>query len=115
MSITPGELRKGNATLGDCVRLWTTLTIDYIPSLRVELVPDVTDRGEQVITVELVDYATLAEKDPPHRSVWSRRVFQSPLYLISYNQLFDLLISGYRTIEQYFSTGIDNRPPCSKG
>jgi hypothetical protein len=111
MSISPVQLRKGNATLGDCVRLWMTLTVDYIPALRIEMVPDVTDRGEQVVRVELVDYATLVEKDPPHRSVWSRRVFQSPLYLMSYNQLFDLLISGHQIIEQFFSTGIDNRPP----
>jgi hypothetical protein len=111
MSISPVPLRRGNATLGDCVRLWITLTVDYIPALRIELIPDISDKGEQVILVELVDYATLAEKAPPHRSVWSRRTFQSPLYLISYNQLFDLLISGHRVIEQYFSTGVDNRPP----
>jgi len=42
--------------------------------------------------------------------VWSRKQFFSPLYLISHTQLFDLLIVGYRVIDEYFRTGKDRRP-----
>lgn len=111
MSITPVEIRRGNATLGDCVRLWITLTVDYIPGLRIEMTPQPALDGGQEILVELVDYARLAEHAPDHRSVWSTRRFASPLYLMSYNQLFDLLIAGHKVIDEYFRTGVDKRPP----
>ena len=99
-----------NATLDDCVRLWMTLTVDYIPGLKIEMIPDVTTEGANQIRLELVDYATLKEGEEKHRSVWSIKRFYSPLYLISYNQLFDLLIVGYRVIDEYFRTGKDLRP-----
>jgi hypothetical protein len=113
MSITPVGPTRANATLGDCVRLWITLTVDYIPGLVIELIPDVTSQGHQEVRVELVDYSTLKEGDPPHRSIWSMRRFASPLYLMSYSQLFDLLINGHRVIDEFFSTGKDNRPSRS--
>lgn len=108
-------IRGGLATLADICRLWATLTTDYIPALKIELTP--TSRlGEDIhILVELVDYAPYQEGSPAHRSVWSRREFYSPLYLISHTQLFDLLIVGHRVIEEYFSTGVDNRPSSLKG
>lgn len=110
MSISNRLQPPTNATLDDCVRLWTTLTSDYIPDLRIEMIPGSMPEQLNHIRIELVDYATLAEGQPPHRSLWSRKVYVSPLYLISYNQLFDLLITGYRVIDEFFRTGKDNRP-----
>ena len=99
-----------NATLDDCVRLWITLTTEYIPGLRVELIPELSPFNTNLVRLELVDYATLVEGQELHRSLWATKQFVSPLYLISYSQLFDLLISGYRVIEEFFRTGKDNRP-----
>ena len=107
-------LKGGTATLADCARLWSTLTTDYIPGLRVEITPHHRPDGEPYVVVELVDYSTLKEGLPAERSVWSRREFFSPLYLISHTQLFDLLIVGYRVIEAYFGSGVDNRPSSLK-
>jgi len=107
--------REVSATLDDCARLWDTLTIDYIPGLKIEIIP-VRDRNIQpCILVELVDYSHGQTVSSMQRSVWAVRQFASPLYLISHAQLFDLLISGFRVIEEYFSTGKDNRPSTLKG
>lgn len=103
------------ATLADINRLWDTLTTEYIPGLKIEIKPMRSKEGFDFVLVELVDYAMGSEFDMPTRSVWARKEFRSPLYLISHTQLFDLLISGYRTIDELFSTGKDNRPPPMKG
>lgn len=107
--------REVSATLDDCVRLWDTLTIDYIPGLKVEVIPVRDRNNKSCILVELVDYSHGQTISSMQRSVWAVRQFASPLYLISHAQLFDLLISGYRVIDEYFSTGKDNRPSPMKG
>lgn len=99
-----------NATLDDCVRLWSTLVDEYIPGLKIEMIPGKNPDGASVVVLELVDYSSLVENQQLHRSVWSRKQFFSPLYLISHTQLFDLLIVGYRVIDEYFRTGKDKRP-----
>lgn len=111
MSTSLNLAHATNATLDDCVRLWTTLTDDYIPGLKIELIPGKNDQGAVNVVAELVDYAQLDSDGPPDRSVWARKQFFSPLYLISHTQLFDLLIVGYRVIDEYFRTGNDRRPP----
>ena len=103
-------LKGGTATLADCARLWATLTGDYIPGLKIELSVTHGDRDEPRVLLELVDYSSEHYPENMQRSVWSRREFFSPLYLISHTQLFDLLIVGYRVIDTYFATGKDNRP-----
>jgi hypothetical protein len=100
----------GVATLADICRLWSTLTTDYIPGLRIELIPRSQDRSSEFVVAELVDYSEVPEPGGTMRSVWSSREFYSPLYLISHTQLFDLLIVGYRNIEAFFAEGKDHRP-----
>lgn len=112
MSITLPQGYAPNASLGDCVRLFRTLTDEYIPGLRIEMIPALGVDNQPCVRVELVDYSELRSSAGLDRSVWARKVFYSPLYLISHTQLFDLLIVGYRVIVEYFSTGKDNRPPC---
>lgn len=111
MSITGPRLSGALATLADCDRLWNTLTTEYIPGLTVELHFKRDQQGSPYVLMELADYSSLPETSMIMRSVWSRREFHSPLYLISHTQLFDLLIVGFRVIDEYFTTGRDNRPP----
>lgn len=99
-----------SATVDDVARLWATLTTDYIPNLKIELEPHHAPEGLAYITANIVDYATMGDSGDWHRSLWSTRRFASPLYLISHAQLFELLISAYRVIDEYFRTGVDNRP-----
>lgn len=99
-----------SATLDDCARLWSTLTTDYIPGLKVEVIPHQKPNGDPYIEMVLCDYAYVAGDPGPDRSVWARKEFSSGLYLISHAQLFDLLIKGFRVIDEFFTTGKDNRP-----
>jgi len=114
-SSNPNVLAGATATLADISRLWITLTTEYIPGLVVELTPAKSKEGFDFVLVELVDYAPISEHEPRARSVWSRREFRSPLYLISHTQLFDLLIDGYKVIDEYFRSGTDHRPLPLKG
>lgn len=106
MTVSNGQ----GATVDDCARLWSTLTNEYIPGLRVELTIILTDDGAPGVRLELVD--------GPHRStdgtetvnVYSTRVFFNPLHLISSGSLFDLLISGYRQIDDFFRYGESYAP-----
>jgi hypothetical protein len=106
-----GKLRA--ASTGDCVRLLNHLQDDYIPGLRIEMHPMFDPHGDPIVIVQLVDYAHLGMKDDEHRSIWASRLFRSEIYLISHNQLFDLLIDGHKVIETFFSTGVDNRPSAT--
>lgn len=115
MSTTKPVLQGGSATLDDCARLWSTLTTDYIPGLRIEMDLHRRPNGEPYVEVQLVDYSTVLNDSTTGRSVWATKEFFSPLYLISHTQLFDLLIKGYRVIDEYFSTGRDTRPSTLKG
>lgn len=110
MSGYPIETRAQSATLGDCARLLTTLRADYIPGLRIEIDFYAEHDSKPCVVAQLVDYAHVGEKSEMHRSKWSERRFYSELHLISCGALFDLLITGYRVIDKYFGTGVDDRP-----
>ena len=110
MSGSPVPAKLASATLDDCARLWHTLTDEYIPGLTIELVIE-RDAGDQpVVHLELVDYSSVTSDPKIARSCWSTRPFRSALNSISLGQLFDLLITGYRVIDEFFTTGVDNRP-----
>jgi hypothetical protein len=98
------------ATIGDCVRLWSHLTDDYIPDLKLELSIIYDREGSVGIRVLVCDYSKIEVHGDGGRSVWAYRDFFSPLYLISISQLFDLLISAHRCINGFFTTGNDTRP-----
>jgi hypothetical protein len=91
------------------------LTNDYIPGLRIEISIGADEASQPFVLAELVDYAGGYDNWQDGRSVWATKKFFSPLYLISHTQLFDLLIKGYRVIDEYFVTGKDNRPSSPKG
>lgn len=98
------------ATAADCARLWQTLTHDYIPGLRLEIRLITNEKHENWLSLEVIDdsYATL--DGAACVNVWASKEFRSGLYLISVNQLFDLLIMAYRQIDGFFSVGTPSAP-----
>jgi len=115
MSRSLGVRAATGATPDDIARIWHTLIDEYIPNLKIEVIPK-AERGVQpYILVQVVDYALSEGTDGPSRSVWSEREYHSPIYLISHNQLFDLLITAHRVMDEFFTTGVDNRPRPAKG
>ncbi len=105
------SVRTGqNATADDCGRLWSTLTKEYIPGLRVELrVLSFADAATG-IKLELVDDCLAHPSGKRLVHVWASRTFFNPLNLISSGSLFDLLITGYRQIDDYFRYGESYAP-----
>lgn len=101
MTVSNGQ----NATVEDCARLWSTLTGEYIPGLRVQLMIILTDDGSPAVQLELVDGPHRDIHGEEHLNIWATRVFFNPLHLISSGSLFDLLISGYRVIDDFFRYG----------
>lgn len=115
MSGYPIETKAASATLDDCVRLLSTLRNDYIPGLVIEVNFELTEGNGGCMVLQLVDYSDVSVPVEVGRSVWSEKRFHNALHLISMGSLFDLLIVGFRVIDKYFSTGIDQRPSSLKG
>jgi hypothetical protein len=109
---TSESIRTGqNATSDDCARLWRTLTTDYIPDLRIETTFLFGEEAPFGIMIELVSPGLDPEDGEPCINIWSMRSFWNPLHLISWGGLFDLLIVGYRAIDEYFRIGDTVAPP----
>lgn len=108
---TSETVRTGqNATADDCARLWLTLTKEFIPGLRLEL-RILAPADEAVgMQLELVDDCARHPDGSVLVHVWSKRTFFNQLNLISSGSLFDLLISGYRAIDDYFTYGESYAP-----
>jgi hypothetical protein len=110
MSISnPGRVATG-ATADDCARLWSTLTTEYTPDLRVEIRPLQRENGSGYLVVEVCNDSAIVSCGSQLVNVWASREFSNQLYLISVGQLFDLLIVAYRKIDDYFSSGYPSAP-----
>jgi len=99
-----------NATSADCARLWSTLTTEYISKLRIEVGLDEGVSGQASLLVEVVDSSLIVSDGELMVNVWASRIYYNPLYLISSGQLFDLLITAYRNIDDYFTYGENYSP-----
>lgn len=111
MSTLPTGKTGHNATYGDCARLWITLTQEYIPGLQLLITPLSDQTGDAWLRLEVADPSVISIGGTPQVNVWSSKEFRNKLYLISNDQLFDLLIVAYRNIEQYFKHGDRFAPP----
>lgn len=99
------------ATAADCGRLWRTLTNEYIPGLQLLITPVYESDDSACIRLEVVDDSLISVDGSLAVNVWSCKEFRNKLYLISNDQLFDLLITAYRVIERYFELGDAAAPP----
>jgi len=110
MSTSNGARVPVGATADDCARLWSTLTTEYISNLRIE-VRILQDRSAVTyISIEVVDDSLETLNGSPLVNIWASREFVNPLYLISRDQLFGLLIDAHRVIEEYFRIGTPSAP-----
>jgi hypothetical protein len=110
MSTTTDRDLPRSATAADCVRLWTYLTTDYIPRLRLEVRMVTNSSGDSWMSVEVVDDSLVREDGAEMINIWASREFRNPLYLISVGQLFDLLIEAHKQINLFFSVGTPHAP-----
>lgn len=98
------------ATAADCARLWSTLTTEYIPALRLEIRMVTTPNDQSYLSVEVVDDSLVTIDGAECVNIWASREFRNGLYLISVGQLFDLLIEAHRLIDGFFRLGTPSAP-----
>lgn len=110
MSTSHQEKARIGVTVADCARLWSTLTTEYIPALRLELRMVTTPNGDSYLSVEVVDDSLVTLDGHECVNIWGSREFRNQLYLISIAQLFDLLIESHRRIDGFFSEGTPSAP-----
>lgn len=110
MSTTKKGEWQGTATADDCARLWTTLTTEYIPALRLEIRMVTDPAGASWLSIEVVDDSLVTIDGGECVNLWASAEYRNGLYLISVAQLFDLLIKAYRKIDGFFSYGTPSAP-----
>lgn len=110
MSTFEREPGRTIANAGDCARLWTYLTGEYIPGLRIEICPILPPTGKAAILLEVLDDSAAGVNGESLVNIWAWRTYANDLNLISLGSLFDLLISAHRQIEDYFVNGEQSAP-----
>jgi hypothetical protein len=103
---TIDTVRTGqNATAADCGRLWQTLTTEYIRDLKINLVPLPDPDNLTGVKIEIISDGIDSLDGEVIDDVWASATFFNQLHLISAGSLFDLLITAYRRIDDYFTHG----------
>lgn len=98
------------ATAADCGRLWQTLTKEFIPALRLEMRIVHVAENEDYLSIEVVDDSLETLDGCELVNIWASREFRNGLYLISAGQLFELLISAFRKLDEFFENGTPSAP-----
>lgn len=86
-------------TLDDCQRLWDTLVKEFITDLAIRL--EFQGLREPQFRSRLVLWSPGLDPETggPRDHVWSTKELAPGFEAITYRQLYDLLIVGYRLIE----------------
>lgn len=89
----------------DCGRLLVHLRKDYIPDLRIEVNFYELGKAGQGMKIELLDDSAAAVNGEELVNVWGAKTYGQRIRNISTNELYDLLMMGYRQIDRYFELG----------
>lgn len=86
--------------IDDVSRLWTYLTTEWVTDLRLSIYPKQSSGGHSIVAVAL-ESPRFGQKDGvPYLHTWATKEFSNTGYMISWGQLYDLLIVGHREIER---------------
>lgn len=110
MKPTVRDPRVPNAGPDDVARLWETIQAEFPWQIRIEILPRKDYRSSGCVSVQLMSPIESQGSGVEGCEIWATKDFYSPLYLISWNQLFDLLIVGYRNLALRLS-GQNDDPP----
>lgn len=86
--------------IDDVSRLWTYLTKEWITDLQLVLYPRTSSGGHAIVELALISPRFRREDGHPYLHTWASKEFSNTGYMISWGQLYDLLIVGYREIER---------------
>lgn len=85
--------------IDDVSRLWSHLTTEWVSDLQLRIYPHDSSGGRSIVQVSLESPRFVGDKREPVMYVWAAKEFSQSGYMISWGQLYDLLIVGYRAIE----------------
>ena len=100
-----GTLREGRVSqyngpdLEDCGKLWNTLATEYVTDLEIRIEFPTFPNPDFRPRLVLVSPGFDPETGGPRLHVWATKELQAGFEAITYRQLYDLLIVGYRSIE----------------
>lgn len=103
MSRSGPSLPAAGPALGDVARLWVHLTTEWVTDLEIRLEPGMNLDGTPFLRMSLASSRLDASKGGAYCHHWAERKFTGVDYKGSYNQLYDLLIVGFRAIEREFA------------
>lgn len=103
MSRSGPSLPSTGPVLSDVARLWSHLTTEYVTDLAITLEPGMNTDGTPRITMSLESPRFGNVPGGAYVHIWAKRVFSGVDYKGSYNQLYDLLIVGHRSMEREFA------------
>jgi hypothetical protein len=100
MSRNGASLPAQGPVLGDVARLWVHIKTEWVTDLAIRLEPGQHLDGTPFLELRLESERFSDQRGGQYTHVWSRRRFSGVDYRGSYNQLYDLLIVGFREIER---------------
>lgn len=86
-------------TLEDCQKLWDTLVTEMITDLSLRLEFQSAKEPRFLARLVLWSPGFDPETGGPRPHLWATKELQAGYEAITYRQLYDLLITGYRQIE----------------
>lgn len=92
-------------TQDDCGRLLLHLQNDYVRNLRLEVQFYEVGRAGRGIKLEVLDDSAVGVDGRDLVNVWATKTFGQRVAYISTADLYDLLMTAYRTIDKYFELG----------
>ena len=86
--------------IDDVSRLWKYLITDWISDLQLVIYPRTSSGGHAVVELALISPRFDRQTGKPYLHTWASKEFSNTGYMISWGQLYDLLIVGHREIEK---------------
>jgi len=86
--------------IDDVSRLWSHITTEWVTDLQLRLYPQHASNGTSVVMASVESPRYVGDNRQEVMFVWASKEFSQTGYMISWGQLYDLLIVAYRAIEK---------------
>lgn len=105
MSNAVAHLPAEGPTQDDCGRLLLHLRSDYIPHLRLEVGFYEIGKAGRGIKLEVLDDGLSGVDGRDIVNVWAKKTLGNRMAYVSMAEIYDLLMTAYRTIDRFFEEG----------
>jgi len=85
--------------IDDVSRLWTYITTEWVTDLQLRLYPRHASNGSSIVMAAVESPRYVGDNRQEVMFVWASKEFSQTGYMISWGQLYDLLIVAFRQIE----------------